>query len=276
MMNLGKLLNRNTIVLSLSLFMAAMGVFGARSFLLERADFYKRKYQRNETVQRVVVPNRALRPGDILNPTLLSVREIPSKYADSNALTQNTYTSAIGKTIQADVDQGKPLLWAHLQPDEPSAAEFSLASRVSNGNRALTVRVDDVNSLSGFLQPGNSIDLLLSYRLQQKMITRPVVERLQVIATGNETQVVMADDQPSFSTITVEVTPDQASRITLAQQLGSLTAMLRHPDDNAALGAKALTLEELSNGGRRNPRSSSKKGRDSTSKSSIEFIVGGV
>jgi len=275
MMNLGKLLNRNTIVLSLSLFMAAMGVFGARSFLLERADFYKRKYQRNETVQRVVVPNRALRPGDILNPTLLSVREIPSKYADSNALTQSTYTSALGK----------PLLWAHLQPDEPSAAEFSLASRVSNGNRALTVRVDDVNSLSGFLQPGNSIDLLLSYRLQQKMITRPVVERLQVIATGNETQVVMADDQPSFSTITVEVTPDQASRITLAdqasritlaQQLGSLTAMLRHPDDNAALGAKALTLEELSNGGRRNPRSSSKKGRDSTSKSSIEFIVGGV
>jgi len=264
------------VLFALSLLLAAGGAYGARSWLQQQARYYEQKYTRQEALTQVVVPQRPLRAGDVLSSDMLSLREIPAHLADSNALTEVDYQDALGQQIRFDVDSGKPLLWAHLQRDVTE----TFSRQVPAGQRAMTVRVDDVNSLSGFLQPGDHIDLLLSYRTQQVSRIRPVVQNLQVLATGSDTLSRTGEGNLSgnFATITVQVTPLDASRITLAQQLGSLTATLRNPDDSVITDAVSMTMAELLHSGQQAPvRSQTRKTSSPEPKSIvISYIVGGI
>ena len=111
----------------------------------------------------------------------------------------------------------------------------------------MTVRVDEINSISGFLQPKDRVDLLMSHGSGAAQVIFPLIQRLDVIATGVQTVVDKAGDgrQRSFSTITVQVTPEEAQRITLAQQVGKLTATLRNPDDESPLTDAPMSVAEL-------------------------------
>jgi len=84
---------------------------------------------------------------------------------------------------------------------------------VPEGARALTVRVDEINSISGFLQPGDRIDLLMTHGLGTDNSVFPLIQNLNVIATGLQTRVdknSVGGGKRSFTTITVNVSPDDA------------------------------------------------------------------
>ena len=142
----------------------------------------------------------------------------------------------------------------------------------------MTVRVDDINSISGFLQPEDQIDLLLSYGSAEAQHIFPLIQSLNVIATGIQTLVDKNGQvsQRNFSTITVQVSPEQAKKITLAQQVGKLTALLRNPDDDAPLSNQPLSVAHLLNGSQTPSINATKVARPrSIKKQSIEYIIGG-
>ncbi len=103
------------------------------------------------------------------------------------------------------------------------------------------------------LQPGDRIDLLLSVRLPGasmpplgQEVTRPLMQDLRVLATGR--QVRPGHDERSaraFTAITIEVSPDQAQKLVVAQRIGKLTAMLRNPQDRAPIDARRWTSTGL-------------------------------
>jgi len=142
-----------------------------------------------------------------------------------------------------DIDEGRPLLWAHLA----GGVTPTFSGKVSTGLRAMTVRVDDINSISGFVQPGDRVDLLLSYGADDKQRILPFMQQLDIIATGVQTEAdKLANGEPrSFSTITVHVTPANAQKLVLAQQVGTLTAILRHPDDTGEGRNPPFSLAQL-------------------------------
>jgi len=137
------------------------------------------------------------------------------------------------------------LLWAHLE----GGLTPTFSGKVADGLRAMTVRVDDINSISGFLQPKDKVDLMLSYGSGGAQQIFPLIQRLDVIATGIQTLVDKSSSGStrSFSTITVHVSPSDGQKITLAQQVGKLTAMLRNPEDSASLSDVPMTVAELLN-----------------------------
>ena len=123
------------------------------------------------------------------------------------------------------------------------------AARVPAGVRAFTVVVDEVNSLSGMLQPGDRIDLLLSARPpvtaagpQPVEITRTLLQGIRVLATGRQVRPGADESRPGrgYGAITVEVSPEQAQRLVVAQRIGRLTAMLRNPEDRAPVEAAPI------------------------------------
>jgi len=228
---------------ALSLVLGAIGVFYSKHYIEQRIAYYRGQLERTEAMVKVVVPNRAIRRGEILSADALSTRDIPTKYADSNSVNAANYEIALGQRVDFDIDEGRALLWAHL--DGGLSPTFS--GKVPEGLRAMTVRVDEVNSISGFLQPRDKVDLLLSHGSGGEQRIVPLIERLDVIATGVQTVVDKSGGgaRRSFSTITVQVTPEEAQRITLAQQIGKLTAMLRNPEDEAPLGADTMDVAKL-------------------------------
>ena len=129
------------------------------------------------------------------------------------------------------------------------------SSRVKPGIRALTISVDEINSISGMLQPGDRIDLLLTARPPsangrgeaEHDATVPLLQNLLVMATGRQVRPGADEngDARSFSSVTVEVTPSQAQRLIVAQRAGRLTAVLRNPDDGMPMDAAAVDLRSL-------------------------------
>ena len=234
---------KNLVMFLLSIVLGAVGVFYSKHYIDERIAYYRGELERTEPMVKVVVPNRPLKRGEIVAATDLAVREIPVKYADRNSVNDVTVDKALGQRVDFDVDEGRPLLWAHLE----GGLTPTFSGKVPEGLRAMTVRVDEINSISGFLQPKDRVDLLMSHGNGAAQVIFPLIQRLDVIATGVQTVVDKAGTgrQRSFSTITVQVTPEEAQRITLAQQVGKLTATLRNPDDESPLADAPMSVAEL-------------------------------
>ena len=234
---------KNIVMFFLSLLIGAVGVFYSKQYIEEQVAYYKGQLEKTEPMVKVVVPNRKLVPGDIVSTELFGIREMPEKYADSNGVSGGAFDRALGQRVAFDVDEGRQLLWAHLA----GGLEPTFSGKVPEGLRALTVRVDEINSISGFLQPRDSVDLFMSYGSGEEQEIFPLIERLEVIATGVQTLVDNNGDGStrSFSTITVQVTPDDAQKITLAQEVGKVTAALRNPEDDSPLTDGPLNVADL-------------------------------
>jgi len=234
---------KNVVMFALSLALGAVGVFYARHYIEQQIALVRGQLSQPEEMVKVVVPNRPLRRGEVLASDMLSMRDIPVQYADSNSVRSDNYEVALGQRVDFDVDEGRPLLWAHLE----GGVTPTFSGKVPDGLRAMTVRVDEVNSISGFLQPRDRVDLLLGHGSGRDHQIVPLIQRLDVIATGVQTIVDKAGggERRNFSTITVQVTPDEAQRITLAQQIGKLTAVLRNPDDESPLSETPMNVARL-------------------------------
>lgn len=271
---------KHLLMFAFSLILGAAGVFYSRQYIEDQVSYYKGQLDKTEAMVEIVVPNRALRRGEILLASDLSIREIPEKYADSNSVTGSNYDVAVGQRIDFDVDEGRPLLWAHLE----GGLTPTFSGAVADGLRAMTVRVDEINSISGFLQPRDKVDLLLTYGSGNAQKIFPLIQHLDVIATGVQTVVDKSSNGSprSFSTITVHVSPSDGQKITLAQQVGKLTALLRNPDDEAPFADQPMTVAELLGvvtepepAPVKKPAAVASKAKVGKTEPSIEYIIGG-
>lgn len=248
-------------------------MYYSRAYIENKVDFYKTQLETTEEMVDVVVPGRRLLQGESIRQADLLIRPIPVAYVDSNSILQSNFTDALGQQLAFDVDEGKPLLWAHLE----GGRSRTFSGLVPEGARALTVRVDEINSISGFLQPGDRIDLLMTHGLGSENSVFPLIQNLNVIATGLQTRVdknSVGGGKRSFTTITVNVSPDNAQKITLAQKMGKLTAVLRNPEDLEAVSPQPMTAAGLFNKKKSKPRVAVKKKKPKAP--AIEYIVGGA
>lgn len=266
---------RSVAIFLMALSLGAAGVFYSRQYIENQVSTYKGEIDRQERTLEVIAPNRALRRGETVMAEDLQFMEIPEHLVDSGAVTELTVENVIGRQIEFDIDAGKPLLWAHLA----GGVTPTFSGLVANGLRAMTVRVDEINSISGFLQPSDKVDLLLTHGKAEAQKIFPFLQNLDVIATGMQTDVDKTSygATRNFATITVHVSPEDAQRITLAQQVGKITAVLRNPDDDKAVGKTALSVADLfdksgvETPAPRRARSTSKK----ATRVPIEYIIGG-
>jgi pilus assembly protein CpaB len=242
--------HRSLLLFAIALSFGALAVFGARGYIAERLEIEKARLAPKQAMVEVVVARRDLGRGELVAPENMAVREVPADYLPSTAVRPERFEHHVGARLDQPMRSGEPLLSGAIVGSD--AGSFS--SRIRQGIRAMSILVDEVNSVSGMLQPGDRIDLLFSVRppvapgqpLAQE-VTATLMQDLAVLATGRQVR-AGADDGSGprhFTAITVEVSPEQAQQLIVAQRTGKLTAMLRHPDDRQPLGARALDLNAL-------------------------------
>lgn len=227
-----------------------LAIVGARNYIDERLAREKARLQPSHETVEVVVAKRDLKRGDTVGADTMAVRRLPRPYAPGGAVVPERFETFAGARLLSPMRAGEPLMPTALAPAEPA----SISARVRPGIRAMTVAVDEVNSLSGLLQPGDRIDLLLSVRppapagVVQPEVTRTVLQDVPVLATGRQSRVTAGEDMPAgrpFTAITVEVLPEQAQRLVVAQRSGKLTAVLRNPNDRRPVPERRLDLNML-------------------------------
>ena len=99
--------------------------------------------------------------------------------------------------------------------------------------RALTIRVNDVIGVAGFVRQGSRVDVIVTIRAMTEAITRPVVSNVQVLAAGAniDPEAARSGQATQVAVVTLLVTPEDAERITLAQSQGQIMLALRNPLD---------------------------------------------
>lgn len=197
---------------------------------------------RTPVVTRVVAAHD-LPAGTRLGVEHLASREFPAGLVPSDSIDTAHHHRLSGMVLRSPLRAGDLILPVHGRVVE--AAAFS--SHLGEGRRAVTMPVDAINSVSGLLQPGDLIDLYVSFEYQRRRITAPLLQGVLVLATGMQTQVTEhvassrsgapvpgASTTPvsGFTTVTLDTSPEDAVKLVAARQGGIITAVLRHPHDD--------------------------------------------
>lgn len=242
--------HRSLLLFAVALAFGALAVFGARGYIAERLEVEKARLLPKQATVEVVVARRDLDRGELIAPENMAVREVPVEFLPGTAIRPERFEHFVGARLEQPMRSGEPLLAGAIV----GADAGSFSSRIRQGIRAMSILVDEVNSVSGMLQPGDRIDLLFSVRPPVASgqppaheVTTTLMQDLAVLATGRQVRAGADEGNGArhFTAITVEVSPEQAQQLIVAQRAGKLTAMLRHPDDRQPLGARALDLNAL-------------------------------
>jgi pilus assembly protein CpaB len=238
-------INKTWLSLGVALSIGLLTALAARSFLSHQIEAIAESNKR-ETVD-VVVAKTEIPAGARLSNQNLAVRKIPVDFAQSGAVRPEDFSRIDGKAIAYNLRSGEMIMWSQMEAQR--APTFS--ARLSPGQRAITVVVDEINSISGMLEPGDLIDLMFAVDRNGQKVVLPLLQSVQVMATGQR----VVDDPRSgekaqFATVTLNATPEQAKNIIIARETGKLTALLRNPNDKEPIGNKGLDLATLV-GGRR-------------------------
>lgn len=226
-----------------------LAALGAHRYIQERIDVERVRLGAAHERVEVLVASRAMQRGEAVSIENLAVRALPRDLIPGGALSPARIDAVQGLRLQWPMQPGEPLLASAVF----AAESAGLSSRLKPGIRALTIAVDETNAISGLLQPGDRIDLLLSWRpapaagMTLPELTRTIMQDVVVMATGRNARATPTDEGSArtFSAITVEVDPEQAQRLVVAQRSGRLTAVLRNPSDREAHEDRLLDVHEL-------------------------------
>jgi pilus assembly protein CpaB len=148
-----------------------------------------------------------------------------------------------GRVLISPLRPNQPILEPCLAP--VSVTTGGVSAIVTSGKRALAVKGDKVIGLSGFIRPGNRVDVLVTITVPKtkEEVTKTVLEDVLVLATGIEIQEKSEGGKPhSVDVYTLEVTPEEGERLALASAKGKLHFALRNVTDKETVLTKGATI----------------------------------
>lgn len=225
------LFTRSALVLMLAILAGLVSTWAARQHIQGRLAMLEAK-ARVPHVERVVAAMN-LPAGTRIDTAHLAVRSYPASLVPSDSLQGDDWHRLEGRILQSALAAGDMVLPVHVRV--PDTAAFS--TRLLNGRRAITMPVDAINSVSGLLQPGDLIDLYVSFEYRRRRLTAPLLQGVLVLATGTSTEAVMQGTMApgtGYSSVTLDVAPEDAVKLVAAREGGRITAVLRPPRDDAA------------------------------------------
>src|SRR5580704_16751545 len=178
--------------------------------------------------EEIIVAADDLQVGTKIEEKDIRLVRFPS--ADLPAGVFHLKNKVIGRGVIAPIARGEFILTNKLAGENSGAG---LPALIPPGMRAVSVRVNDTTSVSGFVLPGTHVDVLLTGNPQGSSDpqTTTVLENVAVIATGQRLERNSAGEPQTTPVITLLVSPDDAQKLTLASNQGHIQLALRNPLD---------------------------------------------
>lgn len=184
----------------------------------------------------VIAANTRLEYGTRLTPENLMWQAVLKESLPAGAFTsRSALLGDDGETVRIvtrTIEEGEPVLASRIS--EPNVLP-RVAQSLSDGKRAFTIRIDAVTGVGGFISPGDRVDILLTTRDNRNLVSNVILQNIPVIAVDQEADTESIAPKVG-RTATVEVTPTEAQKLDLAQQLGKLSLTLRAVSGQAVAG----------------------------------------
>lgn len=176
-----------------------------------------------------VIANTQIKVIDWLNPDLPPQAVLDPKQAN-------------GRVTRHALQPGEPILESKLAPVD---AKAGLSAVITEGKRAISVRVNEVIGVAGFALPGNFVDVLVSGRDDaQQPFSRVVITRAKILATAQDTTADPSKPKVT-NAVTLELTPQEAERLDLARTIGTLSLVLRNEADPTAWSSSGARMPDI-------------------------------
>ena len=255
-----------------ALLSAVLAVYAGRHYLQSKEAELRESLQAGLALRPVIVAARALGVGDVLKSVDLAVREVPVRYVGSDALSPAAAAQLVGKRLLVTRRSGDMLALRDIDAAERAV----LSAHIETGMRAVTLPVDELGSLSGLLKAGDHVDLYyLPAVTGGEARIGLLLPHVLVLATGP----VMRATAPAgiaqhvaggYGSITVQLAPQDAERLALAQRVGQVVPVLRRTDDDSPGLVEMRTAGSLLR-----PAASAPTHRPPMAQVPVEFIIGG-
>jgi len=178
--------------------------------------------------------------------TKLDATSVKTARWSRDSLPPGAFTDAAGilnKYTKTSFVENEPIVGDRLFGGEKNAGVLPLL--IPPGMRALSVPVDEVSDIAGFVLPHAHVDVIVSAANGgASPLTKIVLQDVEVLAIAQDIEQVGDKAQP-VHVVTMLVTPDQAERLTLASTAGGLRLALRNYDDKAVVSTSGITTAQL-------------------------------
>lgn len=237
---------RSVLTLFLALVLGGAAVLLARAWLERAAEpTVVAQQQPQMALTKIVVARTTLFFGNRINAE--QVREVdwpadsvpPGAFSSAEELLNAEKPRTVLRTIEAN----EPILSSKVSGEGEKA---TLSAIISEEMRAMTIRVNDVIGVAGFIVPGDRVDVLLTREEggDKNQITDILLQNVKVLGIDQ-----LANDNQEkpivVQAVTVEVSPEQSQKLTLASQVGNLTLALRNVLDAEAELARTVGIRDL-------------------------------
>jgi pilus assembly protein CpaB len=180
------------------------------------------------------------------------------------------------RVIIAPLKKGEPVVEHRLAPN--SIKTGGVSAVLQSGKRAVAVKGDKVMGISGFVNPGNRVDVLVTLRDPRTKLdkTKVVLENIPVLATGTQIQKNEKGEPAPVDVYTLEVSVEEAEKLSLAASEGRLQFALRNITDAEPVLTKGTTISQtLASLSMRKPKKkTTRKWRPRNTSVTVEVIKG--
>jgi pilus assembly protein CpaB len=233
-------MRRQTLIaLAVALILGLIAVYLTNTFLVASD-----QQEQSGKLTRVAVAAVPLDYGQQLTPETIRFVDYPAASVPIGAFTNPSQLIQPGKRRIAlmNIAPNEPILSSKITGEGQRA---SISALLPDGMRAASVRINDVSGVSGFVQPNDTVDVLITRVIAgDRQVTDMLLQGVRVIAMGQRSE--NADGKPALaSTATLQVDPLAAQKLALAQEIGSLSLVLRKPGELNAPIVPTISLDDL-------------------------------
>jgi pilus assembly protein CpaB len=189
----------------------------------------------------LVVAARTLPLGSMLVRDAVKLRSVPERLFPTGGFSR--LEDVVDRPVISPIQAEEPVLDARIAA---RGSGIGLAPMIPPGMRAISVRVNDVVGVAGFVLPGMRVDVLVTGKptMHPDTVTRTVLQNIAVLSAG---QTIETDGKSAISTpvVTLLVTPADAESLTLANNEGHIQLVLRNSADEVLANPRGRQLNDM-------------------------------
>lgn len=210
------------------------------------------------SLRDIVVASDQIPFGHIIEADMLTVQRWPA-----DAIPDGTFSS-IEQVIDETNIKPRRAKYALAEGDILSKSkvsdfgeEVTITQKIDPRMRAVTIPVNDVTGVAGFIAPADRIDLTLTRTVDQNLTTSTILQDIEVLGIDQSTGGARSEPG-TIKTVTVQVEPGDAQKLALAQQAGTLSLSLRHIDAADQQVLDTISVGDLTDQGERKPKTTTR------------------
>lgn len=190
----------------------------------------------------VIVAKSNIPARTAITAAMLEKREIPQQVTLPDVVTKEE--DAVGAVAKESILAGETVVKGRLWPKD---GRPGLTFVIPPGRRAVTIKVDEVIGVAGFVKPGDYVDVLGTFDQETmgKDLTGTVLQHVQVLAISQQMQDDGKQDAKVSTTVTLSVSLEEAQKVTLAEERGKLRLVLRPPTSETLKEVPVVTPESV-------------------------------